>query len=351
MQPGIKLNMLVVCQDEEYLKSIEYKLAEALAERVNISYISDCECLKIYNAQPKDIDILMIEEDLYKEVISRQNCKSVYLLLEDQNTVDRQESIGNKNVVYKYSSIRVIIDKIDGSLLQKKKSIANTNTKIVSVYSPIGGSGKTTIAVGLAKQLGMKGYKVLYISTETLSDYRFIINETEFMPEQIAYKCGTQEEKVAEELLRHVKKREFEFLLPWKRMLPAYGITTQQLMKIATLIQKKNIYDHIVIELSAEIQEQKLNFLNESDRVVLVTKQDKKSVERLKQFLGNVVEWKGLGVIVCNFFDAEKENYLEGEHCKLRYTVCEYIEKVIDESELQIMTDVHILEKTAIAVS
>lgn len=351
MQPGIKLNMLVVCQDEEYLKSIEYKLAEALSEKTNISYISDYECLKIYNTQPKDIDILLIEEELYKEVISRQNCKSVYLLLEDQNKVERQESIGNNNVVYKYSSIRVIIDKIDGNLLQHTKNVSNANTKIVSVYSPIGGSGKTTVAVGLANQLGMKGYKVLYISTEALSDFRFILNETEYMPEQMGYKCSTQEEKAAEELLMHVKKSGFEFLLPWKRMLPAYGIKPQQLMKIATYIQKKNIYDHIVVELSSEIQEEKLNFLNESDRVVLVTKQDKKSVEKLKQFMTNVVEWNGMGLIVCNFYENEKENFLVGEQDILRYTVCEYVEKMMEEPQLQRMADMHVLEKTAVAVS
>lgn len=351
MQQGAKLNMLVVCRDEEYIKSIEYRLAEALAEKVDVSFISDYESLKVYNAQPKDIDILMIEEELYEEVISRQDCKSVYLLVDDENIVNRQENAGNSNFVYKYSSIRVIIDKIGGTLLQQRENTTNMNTKLISVYSPIGGSGKTTVAVGLANQLGMKQYKVLYINTEPLSDYRLILNEAEYMPEQVGYQCGMQEEKAAEEMLKHVKKKEFEYFLPWKRMLPAYGIDAKQLMKIATYIQKKNIYDHIVIELSGEIQEEKLNFLYESDRVVLVAKQDKKTVEKLKQFMGNVVEWKGLGVIVCNFYDAVKENFLIEAQGKLKYSICEYIDSMNEEPELQMMTDLHILEKTALAVS
>lgn len=244
--PGLK--MLVVCQDEEYLKSIEYRLAQALADKADISYISDYECLKEYNAQPKDIDILLIEEKLYQEVIKRQNCRNVYLLVEDEKKADRQE-------------------------------------------------------------------------------------------------------KAAEELLKNVKKSEFEYFPAWKRMLPAYGITTEHLLKIAACIQKKNLYDYMIVELSCEVQETKLNFLYQSDRVVLVTKQDRKTVEKLKQFMTDVVEWKGLGILVCNFYDSLQENCLTEERGKLRYTVCEYIEKLDTAPELQTLTNMHILEKTAMAVS
>lgn len=351
MQQGTKLNMLVVCLDEKYLKSIEYRLAEALADKVDISYISDYKCLKVYNAQPKDIDILLIEEKLYKEVISRQNCKNVYLLVEDENIADRQEKAGNQSIVYKYSSIRVIIDKIDSRLLQNRENTTNMNTQIISVYSPTGGCGKTTVSVGLANQLGMKGYKVLYLSTEALQDYQMLLEEREYMPEQAGYQCGMQAERAAEEMLKHVKKSEFEYFPAWKRMLPAYGINIGHLLNIATYIQKKNIYDYIVVELSCEIQEAKLNFLYQSDRVVLVTKQDKKAVEKLKQFMANIVEWKGLGVIVCNFYDRTQADFLAQNQGKLKYAVCEHIEKMNAEPKLQTMAGTHILEKTALAVS
>lgn len=351
MQQGTKLNMLVVCQDEKYLKSIEYRLAEALADKVDISYISDYECLKVYNTKPKDIDILLIEEKLYKEVISRQNCKNVYLLVEDENIADGQEKAGNKNIIYKYSSIRVIIDKIDSRLLQNRQSTTNMNTKLVSVYSPAGGCGKTTVSVGLANQLGMKGYKVLYLSTEALQDYQTILDDTEYMPEQAGYQCGMQAERAVEEMLKYIKKSEFEYFPAWKRMLPAYGIGTEHLLNIAAHIQKKNIYDYIVVELSCEIQEKKLNFLYQSDRVVLVTRQDKKTVEKLKRFMANIVEWKGLGVIVCNFYEKEQMDFLAENQGKLKYAVCEHIEKMDTEPELQIMANMHILEKTAMAVS
>lgn len=347
--PGLK--MLVVCQDEEYLKSIEYRLAQALADKADISYISDYECLKEYNAQPKEIDILLIEEKLYQEVIKRQNCRNVYLLVEDEKKADRQEKAGNKNMIYKYSSIRVIIDKIDSTLLQNKQNDAHMNTKLISVYSPAGGCGKTTVALGLANQLGRKGYKVLYLSTEALQDYQLMLGEKVHMPEQAGYQCSMQTEKAAEELLKNVKKSEFEYFPAWKRMLPAYGITTEHLLKIAACIQKKNLYDYMIVELSCEIQETKLNFLYQSDRVVLVTKQDRKTVEKLKQFMTDVVEWKGLGILVCNFYDPLQANCLTEERGKLRYTVCEYIEKLDTAPELQILTNMHILEKTAMAVS
>lgn len=342
--------MLVVCQDEHYLKSIEYKLTEALSDKADIAYISDYACLQIYNAQPKDIDILLIEEKLYAEMINRQNCRNVYLLVEDENRADRQEELGNKNIIYKYSSIRVIIDKIDSKLLQNRQNTTQVNTKLISVYSPMGGSGKTTVSVALANRLGIKGYKVLYLSAEALQDYQTLLEEEEYMPEQVGHRCAIHIESAAEEMLKFLKRREFEYFPAWKRILPAYGINTEHLLRIATYIQKKNIYDYIVVELSSELQEAKLNFLNQSDRVVIVMRQDKKAVNKLKQFMENIVEWKGLGVIVCNFYDAEQTNFLAENQEKLKYTVCEYIKKVNTDITLQTITDTHMLEKTAMAV-
>lgn len=356
MQQTSKLNMLVVCQDEQYLKSIEYRLAQALVDKVDISYISDYECLKIYNTQPKDIDILLIDESLYKEVISRQNCKNIYLLVEDENKADRQNEVGNNNIIYKYSSIRVIIDKIDSKLLQNRQNTSQASSKVVTVYSPIGGCGKTTVAIGLAYQLGMKGYKVLYLGTESLQDYQKIVGETEYMPEHIGYQCNMQISRAAEEMLKHVKKCEFEYFPAWKRMLPAYGIKIEHLLEVATYIQKKNVYDYIVVELSCEVYEAKLNFMYQSDRIVLVVKQDEESVGKLKQFLSNIVEWKGMGVIVCNFYDNDNEDYLMKSQGKLRYSVCECInkfdsEKFMTNNKLKSIDDLHILEKTAMVVS
>lgn len=350
MQLNKKLNVVVVCQDDKYLKSIEYRLSEALAEKANITYISEQDSLKKYNAQPKDIDILLIDEISYKEVISRQNCKNVYLLIEDERIADIHEKEGNNNVIYKYSSIRSIIDKIDSKLLKDRQNTGKMSTKIVSVYSPAGGCGKTTISLGLAMQLGIKGYKVLYISTEAIQDYQEILDEHDCMPEQIGYLCNNQLERAAEEMLKYVKRSEFEYFPAFKRMAPAYGVKTEHLLKIASYIKNKNIYDYIVVELSCEVEEQKLNFIYQSEGVVLVMKQDEMIVRKLEKFLSNIVEWKGQSVIVCNFYDEMKMDYLTQNKSKLRYVVCEHIENMDSKPRLSKLAADHILEKTAVAI-
>lgn len=345
-----KKYMVIVCCDEEYLKSIEYHLAKALCDKVELCFITSKECLQEFNQSPKDIDILFIENSLYQEVINIQNCKQVFVLTEQESAVNTSKTQENITPIYKYSSVRSMIDVLSHSLLLDRQQNINETTKLVSVYSPNGGCGKTTIALGLASVLGKKGYKTLFISTDMEQDYQFVLEDTVFMPDPIGYQCKIQPEQAAELMLQHAQNREFVYFPAWKRILPAYGIETKHMLALADLLQKKNIYDYIVVELTCEMQEEKINFLNQSDRVVIVTRQDRQSVSRLQKFLENIVEWQGQTVIVNNFYQDARPNYLETFQENHKYTVCENIGIMEQGSALQELLEKHMLEMTATAI-
>lgn len=345
-----KKNMVIVCCDEEYLKSIEYHLAKALCDKVDLCFITNKECLCEFNKSPKDIDILFIENELYQEVAVIQNCKQIFLLVEQENLVNANKIQENITPVYKYSSVRSMIDVLAQSLVLDRQQNVNESTRIISIYSPNGGCGKTTVALGLASVIGKRGYKTLYISTDMEQDYQFLLEDAVYMPDQIGYQCKMQLEQAAELMLQNAKNREFVYFPAWKRILPAYGIEGKHMLSLATLLQKKNIYDYIVVELTCEMQEDKMKFLNQSDSVVMVTKQDKQSVSRLQKFLDNIVEWQGQAVIVNNFYQNTKPNYLEMFQGNHKYTVCENIEMMQQEPVLQELLQMNKLEMTATAI-
>ncbi|QGS68934.1 AAA family ATPase [Oceanobacillus sp. 143] len=55
-------------------------------------------------------------------------------------------------------------------------------TKVLSVYSPVGGAGKTTIAVNLSKQLALNNAKVFYLNLELINTTSLYFSSSEDNP-------------------------------------------------------------------------------------------------------------------------------------------------------------------------
>ena len=70
----------------------------------------------------------------------------------------------------------------------------------------------------------------------------------------------------------------------------------------------------------------------------------------MEKFLSNVVEWKGQSIIVCNFYDDTKVDYLIQNKSKLKYVLCEYIPNMGEELKTSKIVNAHILEKTSVAI-
>lgn len=344
-----KKDLVFVCFDDEYNKSIECHLALALSNKVNIIFISNEQALQIFNETPKNIDFLFVDSRLFQEVVNRQNCKEVFILTE-QEDVSANLEVENCKYIYKYSSVRSMIDALGNSLLTSKLGSVNDSTKTVTVFSPEGGNGKTTIAIGLAMQLGLRGYKTLFISTDMLQDYQYMLDEYMLMPDEIGYQYSIQPESVVDYLLTNSKKKEFTYFPAWKRMLTSYGIDIAHIVKVIQTIKDRNIFDYIIVDMSSEIRQEKLNFLNQSDRVVLVAKQDIKSVYRLQKLAECMVESSGETVIVQNFYSENAEDFLSPYRTNMKYAVCEKIMRMDAESILLNLQRNHILEKTATAI-
>lgn len=84
-----------------------------------------------------------------------------------------------------------------------------------------------------------------------------------------------------------------------------------------------------------------------ADRIPL---QDRRTVGKLQRLLDNVVEWRGQGVIVCNFYDETAPDYLKENKTGIKYAVCERIRTLSGEQAFMDITSLHLLEKTALAV-
>lgn len=339
--------IVIACLDEEYIQSLEYKLTEAFGVENRIEFITDYEYFREFIAEPQDIDILLIQAELYREAEGRQSFREVYLLTEDEDDIRLQR--GSKKYVYKYSSIRRMLDAMDGYGAMNQGVGGQENTKLVSVYSVNGGCGKTTAALGIAAAFAADGFKVLYMNSECFQDYRLLLEEKDVMPNEIGYRYALDSEGILEEMLSYVKKDGFEYFPPFSKPLASYQITFEALLKQAEAICRKRRYDYLILELSREMDGKKMEALQKSDRIVLVTKQDELSVAKLELLTAELTELAGQCVLLCNHYTSEKEDCLKDSSAAARYAVSEYVEEW-GQLSLKNIKENSVFKRTAVAI-
>ena len=165
---------IVLCdEDERYLVPLELKFTEEFGEKAEIIVITDKEYLKSFFSTPQNIDVLIINEDLYDEEYEKQDISNVFLLSEVDNSMQTENMILKR--IYKYTSVKQIYnDVVNNMSSETLKTIGdreNNETEFIMVYSPSGGSGNTLVSMGIAGALSKCNKRVLFNSTDVLQGY------------------------------------------------------------------------------------------------------------------------------------------------------------------------------------
>jgi|GEM_PF-7082871 len=172
-----KKNIVIADFNEEYLAALEFEFVKNLEQSVDIHIITDEKYFNEYFGMPQKIDILIIDEALVHETIIKQNISKIFMLSESEEKVS-DVNIGNKRIyhLYRYDNVKENYHKVMG---QTNLAVHNTagmvkntpKTNVITVYSPVGGSGVTVAALGICCAMKKLGKRVLYIDTNTLQNF------------------------------------------------------------------------------------------------------------------------------------------------------------------------------------
>ncbi|MFO7540697.1 MAG: response regulator [Chloroflexota bacterium] len=165
--------------------------------------------------------------------------------------------------------------------------------KVVTVFSPKGGSGCTTISINLAVSLAKQGYRTVLVdgslqfgdvavmlnlkSVTTLVDVIERINEldTDFINSVV-----------------QVHKSGLHVLLSPPRPEMADVVTEEHIKTLVELLRE--MYDFVVIDTSSALNDVALTILDTADRILLVTQQNLPSLKNISRFfdLSNSLEYE-----------------------------------------------------------
>ena len=338
-----KKKILFVSFDEEYITTIEYKFSSLINEQATIEFISDEKFLSGCEDKLFRMDIVILPVSLRHKYSDLEGKAAVYYL------TDIKDEGSNPQYIYKYDSIKFIAEKIDTRLINsttdKKKG-----TKVIGAFSPAGGTGKTLLSMLLAYKLQNKGNRVLYVSTVSHQDFSYYIEGREYLSTEFCYQCTINIRNALKIINKEIRKGDFDYLPPFKNLPVSYKINFGIYMQIVEYIKKQNIYDYIVVELSPELQQDKLVFLKQCDIKLLISTQDRISVRRLETFISGIPDTGDNPILVCNRYDRRKTDYLSIspviESCELS----QYIDEMYDELDWSTAKSVIDMEKTYLCI-
>lgn len=322
-----KARVIVADTDINYIIPLQLKFAEEFFDAIDLEIISDRSYFEELFASPQKADILVVSEELYDTSLQRHSISNIFLMTEQYE--ENQTAELNVNRIFKYTSIKEIFNEIIGkSASELKIQKENQKPKIVLVYSACGGTGKTTIALGIAAALTQNYKKVLYINAARLQTFQCRMeNQTPITANDVYAKLGSSDENLYNEIKHIVRHEDFFYLPPFKAAIMSLGIEYSIYSNIASSAKKSEEFDFIIVDADSTFDEDKAALLGLADKVIIVTEQSLMSVTSTNRLVSNINNSEtDKYLFVCNDFSKDEDNYLISPDVTMKFTVSEYIE-------------------------
>lgn len=320
--------IVVVETDVNYLQTLEMKIAETLMDSVDIEIISDAGYYKEYFMIPKKIDILVINQKLYTEQLNMHSIEKTFILTEEMNEAEEyayrgESTAGELIYLFRYCNINTLVNYIIPTEWAGTDNTAVKEPQIIAVISPAGGTGTTTVAMGISACMKQNLKKALYINLNKYQNFHYYLQNRMTLGMEACSKLRDYDAQIYENMKNFLAKEDFVYLPPLKNTRDSLGISKRAFMELALSAKKSGDFDFVVVDIGCDLTGDELKFLKYANKVLVVLNQDEYALFKL-EVLRCSVECSDAEkyLFLCNKFNKEKENKLSGA-----VVVSEYIEQ------------------------
>lgn len=320
-----RLSLVIGDADTAYLDGLLKYLSYAYSDRFRISSFTSAESLiKFLSGHDGVIDILLVAPEIYTDKLPENKIKTLIILSSGR----LRENINSHGVVNKYQHGDKIATEVIGIYSRKNKNEiisvdGGRKTRVVSVYSPAGGTGKTTVAIGASVICAQAGKKVLYIGLEDISTLSAFFQYTQSPNlSNIIYYLKDKEKNLAFKIegIRCIDSETgLHFFAPPDCACELDELSSEDVSNLITHIRGMHYYDVVFIDMSCSFNRRNLSLMLSSDDIFLVTGRDEVSCSKLITFenqlsvLSNDEKARICGKTVLIVNEGIKDIYRSGE--------------------------------------
>lgn len=277
---------------KEFIGRYEEELIKRYADRVDIHIITDNEFAEDYFNTMESIDLLILPEADYHDSLQGKKLRRILLL---KNEIDEEESDLPRNVKVMlnflppeeiFEEITDFFARLDLEMTAPEEK-EGKGTKVIAVYSPIGGCGKSLMAIGLARKLKRLDQKVLLVGCDDLQSFEVFMEDNDYADDGLAEALREPNEDTYWTILQNIGYDEFSYLKPFRRVPHAVGVGRTQMRSFVNLMREKGDFDILILDVGTRVDEAGVGLMERADEIVLITEPTIAAMRKMARIAGD----------------------------------------------------------------
>ena len=284
-------NLVIVDTSQEFLPQVEEEIIRRYADIMTVQILTETEARDSFFAEPREIDVLWIGHESYNLQILESKVGHTFLIAPEEGEDTRAEGV---DIIVNSVPAAEIFFRVEEELgnrgvVQNQEDYLDEyhNTRIIAVYSPIGGCGKSLVAYALAKKLRKLDQKVLLVACDPTQSTGVYYPGNSFANEDLAEKLIQPDDGTYWTILQNIEQDEISYLRPFEKNLTSLEIGMAQWELLLTVLQEKEDFDYIVLDIGTLLDRATASLLTKADFLILITEANLIANRKMQKLLSD----------------------------------------------------------------
>lgn len=276
----MKIQLLVAGKDRDYFEHLTKVLVERYSNTFEVSICTSEEHL-MKMTQGKRFDISLIEADMIENV-DLSNIRLTMAVWSAEKAYLCQELSIRK--INKYQRISSMVSEMLMAFAEVSANVeqTNTNAEITVAWSPVGGSGKTTVSLAYAASAVAAGKKVAYLNLEAFSSIQTYFAANGKSISSVFEKLDSNVEVLLQGIRQQDNGSGIYYFGPPDNYEDVSILSSDDVAKLILGCAKD--VDEVVVDLSSTYDEKTQKIMELAKKVLLVVSESKVCESKIKTF-------------------------------------------------------------------
>ncbi|MCL7748008.1 AAA family ATPase [Halalkalibacter alkaliphilus] len=286
-----KVSIVIADQDTSYIESLATYIRNSdYSSKFDLKLFSQKERLGQFLSSDTHANILLAPTSMLPQELKGLRVDVVIGLSEQAQTTEGD----SVQTIFKYQPLKNLLSQVltiyyERNSEEPKKVVHDGGTKVISVFSATGGTGKTTVAYNLARQIAQLDSHVFYLNIELVNSTPLLFEtEEENNSSPLLYYLKANSEQLASKV-EEMAVQDDETGISFFNLLPSAeemrDLSEEELELLLTNLVDSGSYNYIVIDLDSTVNPKTLLALKKSDQVFWLLNNDIQSFHKTSYLL------------------------------------------------------------------